>query len=98
MVSSHAIIRGIQRINNSSNKKNKKVNLKKIMSKDAYKRYFAYANNTSTIFRYARRNDGIYKYVLNKLSKKIITVYEVDFDDELKKFHHIRQVSEKYDV
>ena len=98
MVSSHATIRGIQRINNSSNKKNKKANLKKIMSNDAYKRYFAYANNTSTIFRYVRRNDGIYKYVLNKLSKNIITVYEVDFDEELKKFHHIRQVSEKYDV
>ena len=48
MVSNHATIRGIQRINNSSNKKNKKVNLKKIMKKDAYKRYFAYANNTST--------------------------------------------------
>lgn len=98
MVSSHATIRGIQRINNSSNKKNKKTNLKKIMSKDAYKRYFAYVNSTSTIFRYVRRNDGIYKYVLNKLNKKIITVYEVDFDEELKKFHHIRQVSEKYDV
>ena len=85
MVTYHAMQRAIQRINNDSRKKNKKDNLKKIMTKDVYKRYFAYSINTFNIFRYVQKYDKTYKYVIDKLNKKIITVYEVDFDEELKK-------------
>ena len=98
MVTKHATIRGIERIDNKKKKKNKKVNLKKIMRKDAYKRYFAYAKNRTTIYRYVLKDNSTYKYILNIFNNKIITVYEVNFDEELKKYHHIGYVRNINDI
>ena len=36
------------------------------------------------IYRYVKKGDIIYKYVLDKFDKKIVTVYPIDFNEELK--------------
>jgi len=89
MVSMHALTREIERIDNNSYNKNKKNNMKRILKKDAYERYFAYFQTKEKYFRYVNKNDKTYKYIIEKFSKKIITVYEVDFEDELKHYPYI---------
>lgn len=84
MVSLHANVRGIERISNNSLKKNKEKNIKKILKRDAYERYFAYSMGKMRIYRYVKKGDIVYKYILDKFDKKIVTVYPVDFDEELK--------------
>lgn len=98
MVSMHANVRGIERINNKSLKKNKESNIKKIMKRDAYERYFAYSIDKMRIYRYVKKDDVIYKYVLDKFNKKIITVYPVDFNYELRRGFKIRYRSEQYGI
>lgn len=90
MVTEHAILRGVQRINNNSIRKNKKSNLKRIMKKDVYDRYFAYDSTVDRLYRYVKKDDVVLKYVLNKFNKRIITVYPVDFDEELSKRFNIK--------
>ena len=94
MVSNHAMERGIQRINNNSLKKNIKSNMKKIMRRDAYERYFAYSIGKSKLFRYVKKDDLVYKYILDKFTRKIITVHTIDFNSELMKGFNIKFVGE----
>ena len=89
MISKHAINRGIERIENKSYKKNLKANIKKIMRKDAYRRYFAYFQTKDKYYSYVKKDDRIYKYIISKYSNKVITAYEVNFDDELMRYPYI---------
>lgn len=90
MITEHAIKRCTERIKNNSYRKNKKANMKKIMKRDAYERYFAYLETKDKCFRYVNKNGIVYKYILNKFTNKIITVYQVDFNLELFNYPHIR--------
>ena len=90
MVTKHAVERGIQRINNKSSKKNKDSNIRKIMRNDAFKRYFAFSNGKSKFYRYVRKDGCVFKYVIDKFSKDIITVHQVDFEKEMEKGFNIK--------
>ena len=89
MVSVHATKRGMQRIKNNSYKKNKEANIKKIMRKDAYRRYFAWFQTRDRYFRYVDKEGKVYKYVIDKFSGRIITTHEVDFEKELKHYPYM---------
>lgn len=89
MISTHAVNRGMERIKNNSYKKNKKANIKKTMKKDVYERYFAFFQTKDKYYRYVKKDEKTYKYVISKYNNKIVTTFEVDFDEEMKKYPYI---------
>ena len=104
MYSKHGINRVVERVvlNNQKSNKRYKKNQKKKLLKKAVKKYkkdienhFAYLNASNGIrYYYANldEDNNCNKYIRSYYGK-LITVVKVNFDDELRRYHNIKDIN-----